>query len=596
VKKICHISLLAILMIMPLSLTCMHSNNLLNISSVKNIIKEKYSNNTNKRKLFIKRFLLINDALHTRPDQFKDFYSTLQPTDRTHLVKTSGEFNSHGKKNAWHFPQITLALIDVYFECNNDLRDYIKSYYKEEEDKDKHLIHNYFKSKLINNKKSSVVCKGWYEHNLYAMRKEIYLGSFFINGGNTIKQDEHPVNLNINNKSYRTYAIHFGSDNYEYRITGINKKQCLLWIINQKNQNAICSNPIKFKDPIKGYRLSATNNAVEYAVIYSDREMICATIDRENKPFKIVSASTSENKIIIDACYNPLNNNWAVGFLDYIQLKYNINWLSNDGICSDAITSFFINDHGLLKNISISKTPSGYCMIILCGLANQCKIHSYISDENGNWLHSFSTKLKSIDQYNYIHDIDIIDIKGKIEAFDLKAPFFVNTNQKNESWIHNAYSPDGAFLMCNFLKRKMGMSYVETVLKDPITHETLASFDMKSGDFIGAGFTPDGKNLVLTAMNSFYKYNLWNDEDTKMLNAIEKKAFSCSGVLSLLSSLCTECKEKEYVLVKRNDTIYNMLVDWSKESKIMLDVLEQCLPVFTQENIFMKKSIYEKKL
>jgi len=614
VKKICHINLLAILIIMPISLTCMQGNNLLDMSSVKNIIKKRYNTNPEKRKLFIKQFFLINDALHTRPDKFKDFYNTLQPTDRTRLIKTSGAFNSHGKKNAWYCPKITLALIDVYFQCN-DLRNYIKSYCKEE--KDKHLISSYLKKQLIlhNNKQSSVFLSEWNDDSFCAMRKEIYLGSLFVNGGNTIKQDEYPIILNFNNKSYKTYAIHFGSDNYEYRITGIDEKQCLLWIINQKNQSIICSEPITFNDPIKGYNLSYTNNTIEYAVIYSDHEMIHATIDRENKLFEFTPVAIPKNNIVVNVCYSPLNNNWAVGLLDGMQLKYDIRWLWNNSIFSDAVASFFIDTHGLLKKIIISKLSSGCCMMILCGLANKRKIHSYTSNKNGNWIPSFSTDLKTIDEYKSIHNIDIINIDGNIEAFDLTTPFFINSNQGNKSWIpsfldtkldqstplsdkiHTLYSPNGLFLMGNFLKRKIGMSYVETVIKDPITHENLASFDTMSEDFIGVGFTPDGNNLIFIEHKSSYKKNLWNEQDTKMLNEFEKKAFSCSGVLSLLKSLCEECKEKGYVLVNKDDTIYTMLVDWSKESETMLNVLKRCLPVCIQEDTFMlttKTSIYEK--
>jgi len=159
---------------------------------------------------------LINDALKARPDEFAVYYTQLTYKDRNLLIKVSGQYDENGKRTMLDVPEVTRRLIDVYFP-NDGLCAKVKSYFKDEDEAE---VRHYFKEKLISCKglltlKQSMTDKYVFER----IRKDIYLGSFFINAGHMINQDEYPVFLPIGDIIRKTYAIHFGSDNHEYRIT-----------------------------------------------------------------------------------------------------------------------------------------------------------------------------------------------------------------------------------------------------------------------------------------------------------------------------------------------------------------------------------------
>jgi hypothetical protein len=604
---------------LPISLVCMEKNKA-NMSSVNTIIASRYRNYPEKEKFFKKKFLLIYDASRTGLDKFKDFYSKLKPKDRALLIKLSGVYNTKGKKSGWYCPEITEGLIEVYFQ-DDGLRNHIRSYFEQENKKDKQVIHNYFMSRLINNKglrnnktlSSFIFNPKKYDRFFDFMKKEIYFGSLFVNGGSTIRQDKYPISLNIGKELYKTYAIHFGSDNYEYRITGIDDKQCCLWVINQNNQGVVCSKPIKLNNPIKGYRLSCTNDAVEYAVIYSEHEIIHAKIDRESKScIELTSVVIPENNTVIDICFDPLNNNWVVGFCDHKRLRSVLRLFGNNCTSSDEKTSYLINDHGLLQKMAIYKLSSGYGLLLLFGIANQRKIYACISNEKGTYVHRCYSDLYAVREYMYLDGYHMVNTNGAIEAFDLTATFFekdrnqdINDNMVSSesillsSKIHKVYSPNGLFLMYNALQKNVeGKEVVSTFLYDSETHQAIASFDMMSENFIGIGFSPDGNDLLIVKDhddNPYSKISLWNDQCIKMLSVIEKEAFASSRKISLLQYLCEKYKKNGYIQMSKDDQICTMLKNWSEKSLIMLNALKQCLPVYIiQENTFRKTSIYER--
>src|SRR5438445_101188 len=158
---------------------------------------------------------LVNAALKVRPDEFTAYYTNLPIEDRILLIKASGQYDDKGNRTMLNVPEVTKRLIDVYF-TNDVLRTKIKSYFKDEDEAD---VRRYFKEKLIS-------CKGFLTlkqpmtdtYKYQRIRKDIYLGSFFINASHIINQDEYPVFLRIGDTIRKTYAIQFGSDNYEYRI------------------------------------------------------------------------------------------------------------------------------------------------------------------------------------------------------------------------------------------------------------------------------------------------------------------------------------------------------------------------------------------
>ena len=146
---------------------------------------------------------------------------------------------------------------------------------------------------------------------------------------------------------------------------------------------------------------------------------------------------------------------------------------------------------------------------------------------------------------------------------------------------YRIYSPDGKFLLCNTLKKKSGTVYVETVIKDAITHTQILFIDTRYKDFIGIGFSQDenGGSSFLNSVGLNYKISLLNAQDNAMLQEMEKVVFNNLGITSLLSRLCMECQQKGVVTLYEDSPACIMLMDWARTSSHTKSLLEKCLPL-----------------
>jgi hypothetical protein len=427
-------------------------------------------------------------------------------------------------------------------------------------------------------------------HCSYRIEKAISLGSLFINGHHTIKQYEFPISLHTGDKVRQMYATYFAIDNYEYRITDMQNNQCLLWVINHDNPEATFSTLIKHKGAIKGCCFSNTQTDVEGALTYSDHDMVFSTITTQEGLSFVESVSVDSPDHIVDACFDPNSSNWLVGV--YKDLNSVLRRWTVQGKFLREGTALSFKKYGLLEKMAIYQaSPQQYKLIKIFIAAGLYATRIGESASNGLYYDAESTGLMSIGSRLYHGNGDrwLLSVGDSIGVFDLREPFFVNEQNgyffdsfysQPESEVHRVYSPDGEFLMCNSLKKKLGILYVETVLRDSVTHKKILSFDTLYKGFIGVGFTHDGTELIFFDEGSLSsRVSLLNYEDKQMLSEVDDIVCSNLGVASLVKRLCQQCKENSILALQKDDSTRAMLLEWSKKSPGMLKLLEKCLPI-----------------
>lgn len=544
--------------------------------------------------------VLVHDALKVRPDKFKDYYNKLSEEKCHLLIVSSGQYNAEGKKVMLDVPEVTQRLIDVYF--SDDLRKYIKKYIGTD---DEDYVRAYFKEKLILSKSLLTLKEPkFYDGSSESVWKEMYLGSCFIDAVNTLQQPNYPISLRIGDNLYRTYATYFGTDNYEYRITDLVDTQCTLWVINHDNRGKTFSTAIKHKKPIKACRFGGTGTDVEYVLTYSKCDIILSTITMQNGIAFVESKKIDapEKTKIVDICFDSVNNDWLVGL--YRGCKTVFKRLNKEGNFELQVSSFPFKDNGLLQRILSHEQDEDCYFTVIYGIADQLKFVEYkqlasnaIADAiaatplykwyNNSWCYSFWNSR-------------FVELNDCLHVFNHAFPFFTrhseiqqNNKQNNftlatmwnyfssqpVSKIHRVYSPDGTLLMCNSLKNKLGILYVETVIKDAVTHKDIISFDTVYKNFIGIGFTHDGTELVVIPQFGPYQcVALLNDADKRCLQALEGN-FIYLGRTAWLKRLCQECKERGIITLSADDSSYELLREWAKKTPATLEFLQKCLPM-----------------
>jgi hypothetical protein len=528
---------------------------------------------------------LVNEALTVRPDQFKDLYNYLPVDARISLIKSSGQYDDKGKKVMLDVPEVTKRLIEVCF-TDNDLRNHIKSYLKNE---DEDYVRNYFKEQLICSKRLLTLKQSvglLVDKPISDMlREDIYLGSVFLNGIHTIRLYDHPISLRTGDKVRQTYATSFGIDNYEYRITDVRDNQCLLWVINHDNPDAIFSTLIKHKGNIKGCCLSSTQTDVEGALTFSDHDMVFSTITTLNGVSFINSVSVESPHQIVDISFEPIKSNWRVASYEGLETVFR-RWSMEGSECTKNVGVSPFKQYGLLNKIATCKTTSGYRVVEIFNVADlySVGISDVANDDGVYWIRN-RTPLQSLHTINGHYCSKLFRAGNSIAMYNFDYPFFGEKEEADfwsqpDSPVHRTYSPNGSFLMCNSLKKKWVMLYVETVIQDAMTHKQILSIDTLYNGFAGVGFTHDETELIfLDHMGGNQKVSLLNDKDKQKLFQIEDVACTNLGVASTVKRLCMECREKGTVTLHEDDPNRKMLIDWSRKFPELLQLLTKCLPI-----------------
>jgi hypothetical protein len=276
-----------------------------------------------------------------------------------------------------------------------------------------------------------------------------------------------------------------------------------------------------------------------------------------------------------------------------------------DGTYSE-LASYSFKEHAFLEKIFISRNSSGDFLRVLFGVDDQSAVYKYNIVGNGSYVFDSSIELNKpshgTDEWKCVDDAYIIPREGSMFVYDLSySPFtaYIAASEKvyeprgnffdnvmnvfvsqPDSECYRVYSPDGKFLLCNSLKNKWGVFWVETVVKDAVTHKQILSIDTLYQNFIAVGFTYDGTEIIfLNRIGDDEKISLLNDDDKNCLQAIEDVACNNVGVTSLLKRLCMECKEKGAAVVYQNDPTHTMLIDWARRSSTLRKLLATHLPL-----------------
>jgi hypothetical protein len=542
---------------------------------------------------------LVHDALSVRPDKFGDYYNGLSKDHQICLIQSSGQYNQAGKKIMLDVPDLTKRLIEAYFP--SDLRAYIKGFFKNE---DEDFVRNYCKEQLLRSKNVLGLIK---EPTMIGIEDALCdLGSLFMNGYHS-NVPMRPIPLYIGDKVYQTYATYFVTNTCECRVTSTRdnqltqrlsvplSKECLLWVVDHDNATATYVQRIEHTGEIKGCCFNKTGTNV---VTYSDKDMVFSTITVEaNKTPHVASMhiDTPNQGTIVGACFNPVTNTLIVS--SYEGLNSVIRHWDMNGTCKVAGIWPF-KKHGFLEDIFFGRNFFEETLVILFAVAQLYDLYTFrdLGNQNG-LLFDKNTGLKSIRDHNesskivekksvFIYDtsyssfsaIAVADVEKAKTTFwqGLKNDFCFEPDDE----CHRTYSPDGTLLMCNVLKKKLGILYVKTQILDAVTRKKIVSFDTVYQNFAGVCFSHDSTELIFLNHNGFNeKVSLWNIADKQMFKKFSNVAFKNCGVTALLKRLCIECKKNGHLTFSKNDPICKMLKDWSRISPTMLDFLKRCFPM-----------------
>jgi hypothetical protein len=538
---------------------------------------------------------LVTDALDARVDTFADYYKKLSAKEKALLVKVTGTYDHCGRQIMLDVPKITRRLVDICLSY--DVKKHVKKKYGD--DRDIRYVDNYFKGRLITSKrlfslKQDVESKPTVD----ALRTDIYLGSVFINSLHTIKQHKYPILLPVKDVQHKTYATHFGNNNYEYRVTDIIGKKGVIRVINHATGESY-SCDIEHASDIKGCCISNTGTNCECVVTYSSDDVVFTTLTAHDKGVncKSIFHTFKEKGEIVDVCYDSFDDNFFVGVnrtFDSIIKRH-----SADGTYQIDYLLGTFKKYGFLESV-ISFPCESYCyMVAIRGVGCQHRLDSFESTENNTFKSLFNTLLLTMKDFNdEVVSWRMVDTGNDVFLFYPKIPLLVDRDpfrctdsllidisnafaHEVNSDMHRVYSPDGSMIMCNSLKNdKLGFIYIETEIKDAVTHQPIIALSTRRNSILGMGFSHDSSELIFfDEYTTLDKAVLLAENDKVMLKDIADLAYGNSGVVELLKELCDECKKNGIIKVCKNSSTYQMLIEWARKSPTMCAFLKTCLPI-----------------
>lgn len=561
---------------------------------------------------------LVNEALQVGPYKFAQYYAELSPHNKRSLQIASGIYNEDGKASMLNVPELTKQLLELYFDA--DVRGQITKYDK---NNDADQVMNYFRARLMESKAlMQVMRRVPMMQNLSTCLREktVHWGSFFLNGYHPNKYsyfadspEDYKIPLRIGCKAHDTYATHFITDTYEFRITNLDDNKCNVWVIDHQNindSNYTFSHPIHHKSAVKGCCFSKTGTGVEYVVTYSEDDIVVLKITSHNDVScaKEKHIDLYKDGIIADVYFGPDYEFLFVATHEKMQSV--LRRCDMDGVFSHE--SFFpFKQHGLLEKIFMFKKQEVYILVLLFGVEDLYAVKFYQRQDDGNYIVSQVNNLERKEYGNskYGEIGQIIDWGKSLFLYSFTSAVFDDivldekNKMDNQNWFgfltddfvrrfdgekYRLYSPDGKFLLCNSVIGRNGYFRVETVLKDAISHTDIVSFDTDYNDFRGVGFTPDSTGLVFfhpinVLSKDVSKALLLTKEDYNMLDELERAACKNLGVASLLNRLCAKYKRQGQLALLKDDPARAMLRDWAMQYPLLTQLLQKYLPFYTVE-------------
>jgi len=542
---------------------------------------------------------LVNDAMSIDVDKFADFYKKLSLQNKRLLINVSGEYGNTPQEMMLNIASLTAQLVEVYF--TEDLRKYIKSYC---EDDIKNEVFCYFKSQILKNKS--------FKRDMFPsgdpLLNCIPYSSVWVPYNHAISLQDNSLSLSINGINHAVYASYFATDTHECRLVDKKNNICSLWVIdhkNLKNKNHTFLTTISHDKPIKGSCFGKTETGNEYVVTYSECDIVITKINRgvDISFVETVHKVLPENCKTVDVCINLVGNHLIVGMYQEYNSRIDI-WSMEGQFLKEGTPLRSFENNGLLKRIFMVHNDSdklSFSALFIAGGQYLIGNAEFLGGTDYGSLMDYGrcnyyligrSSLSGSDYYVYKNGNDSLIystqfpliFRGIKLQLSSVANFIGNYGFLAGRQHYYVYSPSGKFLMRNSFKTKYAINYVETILKDSITHETLLTIDTlyTSGlsAFTGVGFTHNEQELIfLNSSGSHDSVSLLNDDDVNILQKIENKASANIAIAALLRRLCRECKKNGYLNLDQNDPARRMLFQWSQESSEMLNFLRKCLPL-----------------
>jgi hypothetical protein len=330
--------------------------------------------------------------------------------------------------------------------------------------------------------------------------------------------------------------------------------------------------------------------------------MIFSKIDMLNADCLInpLHIDSPDNGKIIGACFNQIDNTLLVGTYEKLDNTLR-NWTMDGASSQPGIWPF--KKFGLLEKMFSSNDcllTGEKTHILVFGVAGRYAVYKISNATN---ITIDRTCLETISEHNaYASSVGVPLIlkDGSVFARDCASSSFVSIvkahlKKQQSSFLqslkddflfepddecHRTYSPDGMLLMCNSLKKKLGVLYVKTQIQEATTHKEIMTIDTLYKNFRGVGFAKDSKSLLflnITGPNE--KVILCDDEDKEMLQIFENMAFKNCAVTCLFEQLCREHRKNGYINLSLDDPMRIMLLNWWKTNSDIKKFLEICFPL-----------------
>ncbi len=532
---------------------------------------------------------LVNKAMNIEMNQFIDsdkkvslfadyYYSRLRDAEKDDLINASGSL---------HIPLLTAQLMKVCFPA--DIYQKIAGYF----DKERSNISNFFKSQLINSKlllfNSERFKIDWFEDD--PLCGEIDHRSIWMSYDYVTSYQNDPILLYVNDKQYDTYATYFATETYEYRITNKKDNTCILWVIdhdNLENLNYTFPISIKHQKSVKGSCFARMETGQDCIVIFSESDITITKINREidknSVPIVAVIHKELRNDYeVVDVCINSIENHLIIGA--YEKRNSVVDLWSMDGNFLKKVKSFSFERFGLL--IRIFYDYEHLNLLFHVSYNYIISRYRFVQNQYDHVINEYC-KIHSVNRMVQGWGFHVYENNDSLLICD--RTYFWSIKEDNLNVFRYIYSPDGKYLLCNCFKKKWVDFYIETILRDSITHEILYCADSFLGQLIpslfpyrSVGFSRDGKNLIFLDEN----YNssvsnrviLPNDNDNTLLKKLEEMMSSNIAITLLFKRLCADVKKYKTLDLNVQDPTRKMLIKLAQESSEMLNFLKTCLPL-----------------
>ena len=525
---------------------------------------------------------IINHALKMRPDKFSDWYHGLWQKQKEillsvstgiHDTKIPNEEKESDKKLPLYVPELRQKIFGAYFGHN--IHEIIKEFASDlhNDEKLKNAIKAYCTKKLLMSK-SQIFEKSAPFTTTRDYLKEMALSSLCMECYHTAQPFfTTPLSWEIAGNMYQVYAAHYGINDCQYCVVRVPSKSphsyngydYKICIIDSHN-NVTFSETINHISSIEGTLFCKDKrDSIRYVITYSQKDCIVTSLKEKQEHWSFSSQCFCKNRHgrIIDVVFDDNIAKLYILFRDTDNERSVVVGFNTDGITFFSL-GFPFRDFYYLDKLCITNRG------LLYSKNNRGLI--LIFNKHDSWVYYWNPATNSM-HFSYY-----------VQRFPLKDQFYFVYDIEDKILDKNAcitYSPDGKFLLKNFLQKGIINSII-TQLIDRKTGEIILNFGRMRYRFLGVGFSKDGKRLIfLNAFSPNTEVDLDYSEHEAKLNEFEQHImqYKNNGILPCIKELCDECDKNEIIMLPKWHPVRCMLQEWYNSSEALKYILGTCFPI-----------------